>query len=218
MMHPEIKLIIADDHPIFRRGLRAVIETDPQIKVMAEAGEGDTALACIRQYAPHIAILDLDMPGKDGFEVTRAIREDNLLVEVIILTMHDKESLLKAALDLGVKGFVLKDSAMPEIIDCIKAVMSGRNYVSPQLSSYLIGRGQRRAALAQDTPALKHLTPTEQNVLKLIAGENTSRQIADTLHISIRTVDRHRANICEKLNLHGSNALMKFAVSHKSEL
>jgi DNA-binding NarL/FixJ family response regulator len=217
-MNSETRVIIADDHPIFRRGLRAVIETDAQIKVMAEAGDGEAALACIRQHAPDIAILDLDMPVKDGFAVTREIRESKPSVKVIILTMHDKESLFNAALDLGVKGFVLKDSAMPEIIDCIKAVMSGRNYISPQLSTYLIGRGNRRAALAQETPTLKDLTPAEQHILKLIADEKTSRQIADTLHISIRTVDRHRANICDKLNLHGSNALVKFAVAHKSDL
>jgi DNA-binding NarL/FixJ family response regulator len=217
-MQQEITLIIADDHPIFRRGLRAVIETDAQIKVVAEAGDGDTALSYIREHAPKIAILDLDMPALDGFAVARAIHESNLSVQVIILTMHDKESIFNAALDLGVKGYVLKDSAMTEIIDCIKAVRSGRNYISPQLSTYLIGRGNRRAALAHETPTLKDLTPAEQHILKLIADEKTSRQIADTLHISIRTVDRHRANICDKLNLHGSNALIKFAVAHKSDL
>jgi DNA-binding NarL/FixJ family response regulator len=141
-----------------------------------------------------------------------------LPVAVIILTMHDSESLFNAALDLGVKGYVLKDSAMPEIIDCIKAVLVGRNYISPQLSTYLIGRGDRAAALARRAPGLKDLTPAEQHILKLIADERTSRQIADELHISIRTVDRHRANICDKLNLHGSNALVKFAVAHRSEL
>src|SRR5882757_563032 len=99
-MSTETRVVIADDHPIFRRGLRSVIEADPQIKVMAEASDGQTALKCIREHVPQIAILDLDMPGPDGFAVTRAIREDNLPVEVIILTMHDKESIFNAALDL----------------------------------------------------------------------------------------------------------------------
>jgi DNA-binding NarL/FixJ family response regulator len=212
------RLLIADDHPIFRSGLRRIIETESQVKVVAEADNGDAALACICAHEPEVAILDLDMPGLDGFAVTRAVQERHLAVAVIILTMHNSESLLNAALDLGVKGFVVKDSALPEIVDCIKAVAAGRNYISPQLSSYLINRTNRSAALVRDVPTLNDLTPAEQTILKLIADEKTSRQIADELHISIRTVDRHRANICEKLDLHGSNALIRFAVAHKSDL
>jgi DNA-binding NarL/FixJ family response regulator len=217
-MDAETHIVIADDHPIFRHGLRAVIETEAGLKVVGEATEGDKALALIIEHEPDVAILDLDMPGRDGFAVTRAIADRSLAVAVIILTMHDSEALFNAALDLGVKGFVLKDSALPEITACIKAVMSGHNYISPQLSTYLVGRGQRAAALARATPGLRDLTPAERNILRQIAAEKTSRQIADELHISIRTVDRHRANICDKLNLHGSNALIRFALSHRSEL
>ena len=217
-MTTETRIIIADDHPIFRSGLRGIIETESQLKVVAEADNGEAALAHIYDHEPEVAILDLDMPGLDGFAVTRSIQERHLAVAVIILTMHNTESLLNAALDLGVKGFVVKDSALPEIVDCIKAVAAGRNYISPQLSGYLINRTQRSAALAREVPTLKDLTASEQHILKLIAAEKTSRQIADELHISIRTVDRHRANICDKLDLHGSNALMKFAVAHRSEL
>jgi DNA-binding NarL/FixJ family response regulator len=217
-MDAETRIIIADDHPIFRHGLRAVIEREAPLKVVAEAIDGDEALALIIEHEPDLAILDLDMPGQDGFAVTRALAARGLAVAVVILTMHDREALFNAALDLGVKGFVLKDSALPEITDCIKAVMSGRNYISPQLSTYLVSRGKRAAALAHATPGLRDLTPAEQHILRLIAAEKTSRQIADELHISVRTVDRHRANVCDKLNLHGSNALIRFALAHKSEL
>jgi DNA-binding NarL/FixJ family response regulator len=217
-MIPETRIIIADDHPIFRSGLRGVIESEPQLQIVAAADNGEAALADICKHEPEVAILDLDMPGLDGFAVTRAIQERHLAVAVIILTMHNSESLLNAALDLGVKGFVVKDSALPEIVDCIRAVAAGRNYISPQLSSYLINRTNRRTTLDRDRPALKDLTPSEHHILKLIGAEKTSRQIADELHISIRTVDRHRANICDKLDLHGSNALIRFAVGHKSEL
>jgi DNA-binding NarL/FixJ family response regulator len=217
-MDAETHIIIADDHPIFRHGLRAVIEREPQLKVVAEAVDGDKALELIIEHEPDVAILDLDMPGQDGFAVTRAIAARDLAVAVIILTMHDHEAIFNAALDLGVKGFVLKDSALPEITDCIKAVMSGRNYISPQLSTYLVSRGKCAAELASATPGLRDLTPSEQKILRLVAAGKTSRQIADMLHISPRTVDRHRSNICGKLNLHGSNALIRFALAHKSEL
>lgn len=215
-MNSETKIIIADDHALLRRGLRGVIESEPELQVVAEADNGETALALISEHEPDVAVLDLDMPGKDGFDVTRAIQEKNLAVDVIILTMHNSESLFNTALDLGVKGFVLKDSAMPEIIDCIRAVADGRNYISPQLSTHLINRSNRAAA--QDKSGLDKLTSAERNILKSIAAEKTSRQIADELFISIRTVDRHRANICSKLNLHGTNALLKFAVAHKSQI
>jgi DNA-binding NarL/FixJ family response regulator len=217
-MATETRIVIADDHPIFRRGLRAVIEAEAHLKVVAEASDGDTAIALITEHEPDVVILDLDMPGQDGFAVTRATLSRNMACAIIILTMHDNESLFNAALDLGVKGFVLKDSAMPEIIDCIKAVTAGRNYISPQLSIHLMTRGARSAALGRTTPGLRDLTPAELNILRLVAAEKTSRQIADELHISIRTVDRHRANICDKLNLHGSNALIRFAIARRSEL
>ena len=217
-MDAETQIIIADDHPIFRRGLCAVVGAEAHLKVVAEAADGDTALALICEHEPDVAILDLDMPGQDGFAVTRAVADRGLAVAVIILTMHDSESLFNAALDLGVKGFVLKDSALPEILDCLKAVRAGRNYISPQLSTYLVSRAKRADALARAKPGLQDLTPAEQNVLRLIAAEKTTRQIAEELHISPRTVDRHRSNICDKLDLHGANALIRFALSHKSEL
>lgn len=217
-MGTETRVIIADDHPIFRRGLRAVVEAEAGLRVVAEAADGAEALALICEHEPDVAVLDLDMPGRDGFAVTREIAARDLAVTVVILTMHDSESLFNAALDLGVKGFVLKDSALPEILDCLKAVAAGRNYISPQLSTYLVSRAARAEALTRDKPGLHDLTPAERNILRLVAAEKSTRQIADELHISPRTVDRHRANICDKLDLHGANALIRFALSHKSEL
>jgi DNA-binding NarL/FixJ family response regulator len=217
-MNAETRIIIADDHPIFRRGLCGVVEAEPHLKVVAAAADGDTALALICAHEPDVVILDLDMPGQDGFAVTRAIAARGLATAVIILTMHDSEALFNEALDLGAKGFVLKDSALPEILDCLKAVTAGRNYISPQLSTYLVSRSGRAAALARATPGINDLSPAERNILRLIAAEKTSRQIADELSISPRTVDRHRENICKKLDLHGSNAIIRFALTHKSEL
>ena len=214
-MNDKIQIIIADDHAIFRRGLLTVINAEPGFTVLADTGDGESALAYIIEHEPDVAVLDVDMPGKDGFEVARAVQGKNLATGIVFLTMHNTESLFNAALDAGARGFVLKDGALPEIIDCINAVANGKKYISPQLSGYLIDRSTRTVLTA---PTLKELTTSEARIVKLIAEQNTSREIADRLFISIRTVDRHRSNICEKLKLRGSNALVKFAVANASNL
>src|SRR5262249_10779254 len=146
------------------------------------------------------------------------IREKGLPVKVIILTMHKDERILNAALDLGVRGYVLKDSAITEIVASIKAVAGGERYISPQLSGHLLNRNSRAAALLRQQPGLETLTATERRILKLIADYKTSKEIAGILFISTRTVEHHRANICEKLDLKGSHALLKFATEHQAEL
>lgn len=217
-MNNEIRILIADDHPIFRQGLRQIIETDPQLKVLAEAADGEQALARLQDTPVDVALLDLTMPLKDGFAVARAARELRLAVPLVFLTMHRDEHYLHAALDLGVKGYVLKDSAITEIVSCLKAVVAGHDYISPALSSFLIRRNARAAALVETKPALEQLTPTERRILKLVAEGQTSRAIAEALGIGLRTVEHHRNNIATKLELRGSHALVKFAVQHQAEL
>jgi DNA-binding NarL/FixJ family response regulator len=206
-MKTEIKVVIADDHPIFRQGLRQVIEKDTLLKVLAEAADGEAALEFIRTAHPDVALLDIDMPLKDGFEVVRSLREQRSPVTSIFLTMYKDEVHLNEALDLGVKGYVLKDSATTEVVRCIKAVAAGQIYISPELSTYLLDRGRR--------PNLSELTDAERRVLVLLAEYKTSKEIAAALCVSARTVENHRANICTKLNLHGTHALVKFAIQHK---
>jgi len=217
-MKKELRVLIADDHPIFRQGLRQVIETDPGLKVVAEASDGEQAFERLCEAQPDIAVLDLSMPLKDGFAVARAVRDARLTVALVFLTMHRDEHYLNAALDLGVHGYVLKDSAVTEVVSCIRAVAAGQDYISPALSSLLLRRGARAATLAAEKPALAGLTPTERRVLKLIAEGETSRQIAQALNIGLRTVEHHRNNIAVKLELRGSHALVKFAVKHQSDL
>ena len=217
-MDREVNVLIADDHPIFRQGLRRIIETEPQLKVVFEAADGEQALQWLLGAGADVAVLDLTMPVKDGFAVARAVREQRLQVPLVLLTMHKDEPYLNAALDLGVRGYVVKDSATTEIVNCIQAVIAGQEYVSPTLSSFLIRRSRNAAALAEQKPALAQLTPTERRVLKLIAEGQTSREIAAQLNIGVRTVEHHRNNIALKLELRGSHALLKFAVQHHSEL
>lgn len=214
----EITIIIADDHPIVRQGLRQTIETEKSFSVVAEAANGQEAIEAITKFQPNIAILDVDMPEIDGFAVAREIKENSLPTEIIFLTIHNDEVMFNEAIDLGAKGYVLKQSALEEIIDCIKIVAKNQFCVSPSLTTFLINRQRRSIDLSADKPSIKNLTRSEKRILQMIADDKSTKEIADELFISPTTVEKHRANICRKLDLKGGYALLKFALTHKSEL
>jgi DNA-binding NarL/FixJ family response regulator len=213
-----IRVLLADDHALIRMGLRSVLDAAPDVSVIAEAENGTQALARIAELVPDVAVLDLEMPGLDGIGVALAIQKARLAVKPVLLTAFKNPALVNRALDSGLLGYVLKDAAVTEILDCVRQVQAGHHYVSPHLSTVLVSRRQRATALASTTPGLETLTPTERDVLRRVAQGQTSREIAELLFISPRTVEHHRANIAEKLNLRGANALMRFAIAHRSEL
>lgn len=217
-MENQIRIIMADDHPIVRQGLKQIIEADKSVSILAEAGDGKSALELIELHKPDVAVLDIDMPEADGFDTVRAMKEKKLGAEVVFLTMHSESEMFEEAMDLGVKGYVLKDSATSDIVASIKSVAAGKHFISPALSALLLNRRHRIDELNENLPGLQMLTPTERKILKLIAEDKTSKDIALEFFISPRTVETHRTNICRKLNLSGSLALVKFAVTHKSEI
>ncbi len=217
-MDNKIKIIIADDHPVFRSGLKMVISNDKSLEIIAEAENGNQALNLIKEHEPDVAVLDVNMPEFSGFDVVRKLQESSSATEIIILTMHKDEAMFNSAMDLGVKGYLLKESAIEDIVAGINAVAKGENFINSSLSTYLFNRSRRNANLVESKPTINDLTPTQLKILRLISQEKTSQEIADELFISIRTVQRHRENICEKLDLHGSNALLKFALSNKENL
>jgi len=206
-------ILIADDHPVVRSGLRVVLEKDQAFTVLHEADNGDIALQLIRQSKPDVAILDVEMPVMDGFGVARAIQDEAIPVNVIIMTMHNDEQTFNKAMDIGINGFVLKENAVTDIVNAVHLVMDGKHYISPSLSEYLL---QRARPQPQATNTIADLTPAEKNILRLIADQKTTRTIADELFISPKTVEKHRSNICTKLNLHGAYALLKFALDNKT--
>jgi DNA-binding NarL/FixJ family response regulator len=217
-MTTETRIVIADDHSIFRKGLRAIIEAEKSLLVLAEAANGEEALSKIEELRPDVAILDVDMPKVDGFQVVKELRRRRIPVECIFLTIHSEEDVFNEALNLGVKGYVLKDSSSTDIVNAIHALREGHHYTSPSMTTHLINRSQQSGSPVQKPASVNDLTPTERRILQMIADYKTSKQIAEELCIHYRTVDNHRTNISAKLGLRGSHALIKFALQHQSEL
>jgi DNA-binding NarL/FixJ family response regulator len=218
-MQTEIKIFIADDHPVFLRGLSQTIEAaDVDLKVIGNATDGEAAFDKIKELSPDVAILDVSMPKMNGFELARKIREEGLSVRFIFLTMYKDEEMFNEALDIGAKGYVLKTSALDDIVSSIKTVAADEYFISPSLTKFLINRHEKSATLEKQKPGIKDLTPSELQIIKLIAESKTSKEIAEELFISYRTVENHRSNICTKLGLQGSNSLIKFAFENKSKL
>ena len=214
----QLKILIADDHPIVREGLVRIVESDESFEVVGETGNGESALQLILQKSPDIAVLDLSMPGLGGLEVIRKSNDRNDPVEFIVLTMFKEEAFFDQALDLGVKGYLLKESAVTDLVACLHAVADGKYYVSPLVSDLLVSRAERTGRGTERDSDAEHLTETERHIIRLLAENLTSREIGERLHISYRTVQKHRTNICAKLGLQGYNSLYRYAIQHKASL
>jgi DNA-binding NarL/FixJ family response regulator len=211
-------LLIADDHPIFRAGLREVIAQDESLVVVGEAVDGPSAFRQICELKPHAAVLDLDMPEMNGLEVARKVLARPVKVAIVILTMHKEARVFNEAIDAGILGYILKESAVDDLLECIRSVVQGRAFISPALSSFLLERKAQSEALVAEKPGLQTLTPSERRILALIAENLTSKEIAERIGISAHTVENHRANISRKLSLQGSHSLLKFAFDNRSRL
>lgn len=216
-MSEQISVIIADGHPLFRNRLRQVIEAGAGLRILGEAGSGDAALKLILQKIPDTAILDVDIPVKDAFNITKEVRRLNIATEIILLTIYTEESKFDAAMAAGIKGYVLREDVGDGITEAIRAVAGGNHYVSPSISKYLEHWNDRMKSFENRHRHLTGLTPAERRILKLISENRTSKEIAGLLHISPRTVENHRTNIAQKLGLRGSHSLLRFATEHRSK-
>ncbi|MEO8513860.1 MAG: response regulator transcription factor [Ignavibacteria bacterium] len=213
-MAQKIKLIIADDHHIFRKGILSIASEDENIEILGEAANGEEALKLIEEKKPDIAILDIDMPFLSGLDVARKVKEQKINTKIVILTIHKDKEYFDEALELDIKAYVLKESIANDLIDCIRQVAAGEYYISASISGYLVEKNKTTPRQNE----LDKLTPAEKEILKLIALNKTSAQIADELFRSVRTIENHRNNICNKLGLKGPHALLLYAIQYKSVL
>jgi DNA-binding NarL/FixJ family response regulator len=213
-----IKVLIVDDHPLFRQGLRQVVLSDSRFEMAGEADGAESALKLVHDNKPDIVVLDVNLPKMSGLELAGILRQKKFVGGVVVLTMLKDEQVFNQAMNLGVGGFVLKENASGEILNCMVSVANGEPYVSPSLTSFLLRRRNRAETLATRSPTLADLTTAERRILKAISQKKTTKEIASELFVSPRTVESHRANISAKLALKGSNSLLQFALENRDSL
>jgi DNA-binding NarL/FixJ family response regulator len=217
-MTPKVTVLIVDDHPLLRHGLRDFIGRNSRFEIVGEASDGLEALQQMTLLKPQIVILDIDMPRLNGLETIRAIRDLPFPAKVIILTMYKEEDMFNAAMDSGAKAYVLKENAANDIVAALEKVASGETFVSALMLEVGQRRSDRVRELLLSKPQIEALTPAERRILKLIGDDYTSKEIASRLNLSVRTVDNHRQHICNKLKLHGTHSLLKFAFDNSAYL
>lgn len=214
-MNQKIKIIIADDHPLFRMGVKSLLLSNDTIDLLAEAENGEEAISLIEKHNPDIVILDIDMPKMNGTEVAKFIKTKELEIKIIFLTSHSNLQTFNRAIELNVKGFLFKESALEELNECIERVNNNGTYISPSCKIFLEENKDQLEKLKEFQETIKNLTPTELKILKYISNHFTTKKIAETLHNSYKTIENHRFNICQKLNIKGTNNLLSFALENK---
>jgi two-component system response regulator NreC len=211
-MSKKKKIVIAEDYTILREGLRALISSSPDFEVVGEAEDGKEAIECAEKLSPDLMLVDLSMPRTNGVDAIREIKNRCPETKVVALTVHKAEEYVLAALEAGADGYVLKDATRPELMMAMETVLDGKSYLSPGVSErviqgYLDGKKRVKPSSSWDT-----VTRRERQVLKLIAEGYRNREIADYLYVSVKTVEKHRANLMQKLDLHNASALTALAI------
>lgn len=210
-MKKPFTIVLAEDHTILREGLKSLLSSQPDLKIVGEAGDGLEAIRCVRDHSPDMILLDLSMPRMTGLDAIKEIKRVNTDTKIIALTVHSTEEYILATLQAGADGYVLKDAHSPELMTAIRHVLEGRRYLSPSISGTIIDgllQGKKAAGIRS---AWETLTQREREILKLIAEGNKNKEIADILCISLKTVEKHRANLMEKLDLHNVAGLTALA-------
>ena len=216
---PRIGVLVADDHTLVRRGLVSLLSLAEGVEVVGEAADGRIAVELAKQLDPDVVLMDISMPGLNGLEATRQLKKEAPHIKVLILSAHDNEEYVLQVVQSGADGYVLKNISAEDLYAAIKSVSSGQAFFSPSVSRILLDTYQRVAAAGERGEGEKRalgsrLTPREREVLQLVAEGKTHQEIADILHISIRTVDTHCTNMMKKLDIHDSAGLVTYAIKN----
>lgn len=199
-----LRLLLADDHAILREGLRSLLSAERELQIVAEHEDGARALAAIEELKPDVAVLDVEMPGLSGIEITKRLNAADSLTSVVVLSMHKEAAFVRAAIEAGVLGYVVKQDAAGELIDAIRAAAKGELYVSPRVAGAVLRAAEKG-----------RLTPRESDVVRLLAAGRSSKEIAEELNLSAKTVDGYRSAIMEKLGIHSVAGLVKYALRNQ---
>ena len=208
----KIRILLADDHKLFREGLRLLLEAQGDFEVVAEAADGQEALKKARESHPEVMVMDITMQPMDGLAATRLARKEMPEVRVLILTMHGGEEYFFRALEAGASGYLLKEGASADLATAIRAVARGGVFLYPSIAGRLVEDYLQRVSLGEERSSFEKLTDREKEILALIAQGHTNQEMAERLYLSINTVQTHRTHIMEKLNLHSRAELMKYAI------
>jgi len=211
-MKQKKQIIIAEDHTILREGLRSLLSAKPEYEVVGEAEDGNAAIRCAEKLKPNLVLMDLSMPKMNGIDAIKEIKKRSPETKVLVLTVHKSDEYIRATFEAGADGYVLKDATHAELEMAIQNILSGKNFISPGISEKLIGGYLDGRKTSEVTTPWDTLTQRERSILKLIAEGHKNKEIADYLCISVKTVEKHRANLMQKLDLHNISDLTAFAI------
>ena len=212
MLNEKHRIVIAEDHTILREGLRALLSSDPDLEVAGEARDGQEAIRSVEKFKPHLILMDLSMPRMNGLDAIREIKKKAPEIKILILTVHKSDEYIQAALEAGANGYVLKDSSHSELSLAIRNVLEGKYFISAEISGKIIGGYLQGKKSSKPTTTWETLTQREKSILKLIAEGYKNKEIADFLCISVKTVEKHRANLMQKLDIHNISDLTALAI------
>jgi two-component system response regulator NreC len=211
-MEQKHRILIVDDHTLFRAGLRALLAQDPGIEVVGEAADGRDAISAVGRLAPHLVLMDLTMPSMNGMEAMTEIKRRYPDMRVLVMTLHKTEDYVHAALKAGADGYILKDATQEEFRAAIRTVLQGKSYLSMDVSAKVVTGYLGRRRPADGSSVYDSLTHREREVLKLVAEAKSNKFIAEFLSLSVKTVEKHRSNLMAKLDLHNASGLTAYAM------
>jgi len=211
----KIRIVLTDDHVLFRQGIKTLLSAEPDMEVVGEASNGADAVTKSAETRPDVVLMDIGMTGLSSFEATRQIKRNRPETKILFLTMYDDEDYLVECMEVGAGGYVLKDSPAAQLVSAVRDVNRGGSYLSPRMLSQLVDDFRSRIKSAHRLPRFATLTTREKEVLKVLAEGNSVKEIANSLNLSVKTVEAHKFNLMRKLDIHNKAQLVQYAIQKK---